>query len=364
MERGAAQKRILYLSNIEVPYRARFFDALSERCALTVLYEREVSSNRDAAWTGSERGSYSRAYLGGIPVGTENAFSLKILRHITGGYDTVIVGCYNSPVQMLAMLAMRLCRIRFLINVDGEAFLNGRGPKAWLKRFFLKGAAGYLAAGEKAAESLRSVAGGKPVTTYPFSSLSDAQLAANSQNAQDSRGDTVLVVGQFYDYKGLDVALEAARMDAGFSYRFVGMGKRTELFRTQYQTDSLPNVQLIPFLQKKELEEEYRQCSMLVLPSRQECWGLVVNEAASFGTPIVSTWGSGAAVEFLSDAYPQYLAQPGDPASLLACIQQLRAQEDRAAYSDYLKKKASAYSIEKSVQAHLRAIGAGEQESE
>lgn len=43
-------KRILYLTNIEAPYRVRFFNALADHCRLTVAYERRSSSNRDADW--------------------------------------------------------------------------------------------------------------------------------------------------------------------------------------------------------------------------------------------------------------------------------------------------------------------------
>lgn len=50
---------------------------------------------------------------------------------------------------------------------------------------------------------------------------------------------------------------------------------------------------------------------MLLLPSSQECCGLIINEVASFGTPIVSTVVSGATVEFLSDNYSNLLAIPG-----------------------------------------------------
>lgn len=79
---------------------------------------------------------------------------------------------------------------------------------------------------------------------------------------------------------------------------------------------------------------------------------MVVNEAASFGTPIVSTWGSGAAVEFLSEAYPQYLAKPGDAASLYKCIKKC-LESDNTSYSEYLRMKSEEYSIEISVQKHV-----------
>ena len=34
------RKKVLYISNIQVPYRVRFFNLLAEKCDLTVLYER------------------------------------------------------------------------------------------------------------------------------------------------------------------------------------------------------------------------------------------------------------------------------------------------------------------------------------
>ena len=38
-----------------------------------------------------------------------------------------------------------------------------------------------------------------------------------------------------------------------------------------------------------DLYKEYQQCKCVLLPSKKECWGLVINEAASFGCPIIST---------------------------------------------------------------------------
>ena len=150
------------------------------------------------------------------------------------------------------------------------------------------------------------------------------------------------------------MALRVACMDSSIRYKFVGMGKRTELFLKEM--GNMPeNVKVIPFLQKSDLEEEYRRCSLLLLPTRQECWGLVVNEAASFGTPIVSTWGSGAAMEFIGDRFPQFLAKPGDANSLLECVRQC-LKADNSEYSVYLKEMSKKYSIERSVDAHLKAF--------
>lgn len=341
-------KRVLYMTNIEVPYRVRFFNELAKHCDLTVLYEKRTFEQRDQRWAQSEETTHRREYLK-----NEHLWFNGIMKYVCGNYDVIIVGCYNSPVQMLAMLIMRLYRIPFTINLDGEPFLNGKGLKNRAKHFFLSGAEQYLVAGEKAAESLRKIAGDKRITPYYFSSLTEEELEAHGKFAGSERNQTVLVIGQYFDYKGMDVALEAARMDSTIRYKFVGMGTRTDMFRKE--NDIPENVQVIPFLQKEDLEKEYQTCGMLVLPSRQECWGLVINEAASFGMPIVSTWGSGAAVEFLADNYPQFLAQPGDAESLLGGIRQCM-ESDKQHYTDFLVSKSREYFREKSVVRHLRSM--------
>lgn len=350
-------KKVLYLSNIEVPYRVRFFNELAKHCDLTVLYERKVSSNRDDAWAKSEKKRCKNKYLEGIPVGQESSFSFKILKEIFSDYDQVVVGCYNSPVQLMALAAMWLFRRPYIINIDGEPFLKAPTFKNRVKRFVLRGASKYVIAGRKGAESLKVVSGDSPVTVYHFSSLSEEEVRCNASVPVNERDETVLVVAQYFDCKGIDVVLEAARKDPDHKYKLVGMGKRTDLFLQDFSGRIPENVEIVPFLQKPELEKEYQKCAMLVLPSRQECWGLVVNEAASFGMPVVSTWGSGSAVDFLADDYPQFLAKAGDSADLLRAINAYRSFESKEAYSAFLKEKAKNYTIEENVQMHLKLFG-------
>lgn len=346
-------KKVLYLTNIEVPYRVRFFNELAKECDLTVMYERRKSANRDGQWANAEEKYYAVEYLDGWNLGDEYGFSFRIISLLKRGWNVVVVGCYNSKVQMLAVVYMRMRNIPFVINLDGEPFI-GSGLKAFVKKLMLKGANAYLTAGVKAGGSLkRAIGDGKHIIPYYFSSLTDEELALHT-NTESKRENYVLVVGQYFDYKGMDVAFKAACMDTSIYYKFVGMGKRTDLFIRDM--GNMPeNIEVVPFLYKNELEREYQKCAMLLLPTRQECWGLVVNEAASFGTPIVSTWGSGAAVEFIGDDYPLFLGKPGNADSLLECVRRC-LKTDNTAYSAYLKDISKKYSIKKSVDTHLMAF--------
>lgn len=351
------KKKVLYISNIEVPYRVRFFNELAKHCDLTVLYEMKRSTNRNAQWAYSEKQLCRNKYLKGIKLAPEEAFSFGIVKEVLSGYDAIIVGCYNSVAQALAIVTMRLFKVPYILNLDGDPAMEGSSFKSRMKRFVLRGATGYIAAGEKTAQIIKPVTGESPVTVYHFSSLSEQEVEDNSQKAPGQRSEDVLAVSQYFERKGMDVVLEAARNDPGHHYKLVGMGHRTELFLQEFEGKIPDNVEIIPFLQKPELEKEYQKCGIMVLPSRRDCWGLVINEAASFGAPIVSTRGSGAAVEFLEDDYPQLLAKPGDAEDLLRCIRQCRALEDKEAYVRFLLEKSRCYTIEENVQAHLTALG-------
>ena len=339
-------KKVLYITNIQVPYRVLFFNELAKGCELTVLYERSSSDNRDAKWSKSNSDNYKKFFLDGLKTGRETSFSFKILKYILGQYDSIVIGCYNSPVQMFAMLIMRLFRIEFIISTDGELFIGDKGIKNKFKKFFLKGASIYLTAGEKSAFTLRNVIGNKKIVPYYFSSLTQDEIEENSKN-ECERKDYILVVGQYYPYKGMDIAAEIAKKMPEQKFKFVGTGKRTDIFVQECRLDELNNVEVIPFLQKEDLYEEYRKCKCLLLPTRQECWGLVVNEAASFGTPIVSTCGSGAAIEFLSDEYKGLLSQPDNADNLISAIK-YEESLDIAEYSNLLISKSKNYSVEKS----------------
>lgn len=351
-------KRVLYITNIQVPYRTEFFNQFSKFCDLTVLYERSKSKNRAKNWADQSGIAYRHFFLNGIKIGNENAFSFRILKYIFGRYDAIVIGCFNSPVEMLAILFMKMLHRPYYLNVDGELFTPRNPLKRKIRNFFLRGAHGYFCAGEKSIKSLYEVTKSKNIVTYKFSSLNKKELEAAEQCEPEKRNDTILVVGQYEDYKGLDIAAQAAKRNPNLSFKFVGMGGKKEAFLQYIKKNQIENIEVIPFLSKDKLQEEYKSCRMLVLPSRQECWGLVINEGAAWGIPIAATWGSGAARDFLKGKYEQFLAEPDNAEDLGSKILALYhlPKEELDEYASYLYKKAREYYIEENVMQHVKGL--------
>lgn len=350
------RKRLLYITVKPVPYRTLFFNELANTCDLTVLYESVNPGARNAKWQQSETLNHKAFFLKESCGNSVFAF-LKMMQIIVmGGWNAIVVGCWNLKMELLAVLLMRLLGIPYTLNLDGEYFFEGNSVKQRLKRFFVRGARSYVVAGEESAKSLKKVVGDRSVIVYYFSSLTEDEIRLKAQSTEQ-RGDTLLVVGRNLHCKGIDVILAVAKMNPSLRFKLVGMGEEgTEAFKKENNLEGIGNIEFVPFLQKEDLDKEYQSCKMLVLPSRRECWGLVVNEAAAFGTPIVSTFGCGAAVEFLSSSYPQLLAKPGDTESLNQCIQNLLSMEDTADYGNFLVEKSKHYTMSAGVKAHLRLL--------
>lgn len=350
-------QRVLYISNIEVPYRTTFFNQLAKKCDLTVLYERKKSTNRDKKWSSSVKSEYKKEYLNGLKIKREYTFDFKILKYVfSKKYDNILIGCFNSPSQLLAIMIMRIFKKKYILNFDGEYFLEGNSIKQRLKRFIIRGADKYFVAGTETKDNLAKYIQRKKIYSYHFSSLTKKELAKNASKLNNNENNVVLVVGQFYKYKGLDIALEVAKKDSKRLYRFIGSGIRSDFLKNEIETKKIKNVEVIPFLEKKELFEQYKKCFCLLLTSRKECWGLVINEAASFGCPIISTKNSGAAIEFLSKQYNNYLVEHNDIEKYVQNINRLFSDNQIQEYRCYLLEKSKKYCIEEEVEDTLKML--------
>ena len=349
-------KKVLYVSGSSAPYRATFFEELGKSCNLTVVYEIEKSTKRDKTWANIKGDSYKTECLESEKTKSKVGSLCRLLKYVNGDYDKIIIGCYNTFVESAAILYMRLKRKKFILNIDGEVGNPQNILKRIIRDFILRGADTYLCAGEKSVKRVREITRSGRIYPYYFSSLSKAEvLQANSKRVEVN--ETILCVGWYIKCKGLDIFLEVAKKRPHCKFKLVGVGESQEC-ADYIKRNEIRNVEVIPFLAKEELALEYQRCQMLVLPTRKECWGLVINEGAAYGIPIVATYGSGAAVEFLLDEYEKYLAKIGD-ADDLAYRMQLIAQatmNEKEEYAKYLRRKAREYTIDKMVEVHLKVL--------
>jgi phosphatidyl-myo-inositol dimannoside synthase len=109
-------------------------------------------------------------------------------------------------------------------------------------------------------------------------------------------GMTLLSVARLIPRKGIDTVIRAMpRLPAEVEYRVVGNGPEEARLRTLAGTHGVGDrVHFLGRLDDNALADEYRRCTVFVLPARRtldgdlEGYGLVYFEAAAWGRPVIA----------------------------------------------------------------------------
>lgn len=126
----------------------------------------------------------------------------------------------------------------------------------------------------------------------------------------------VIAVGQFIHRKGVDVLLKAwAQCSEEYELYIIG-GKPTPEYIELVRKLNLKNVFFEGFKTKEELKQYYQAADLFVLPTREDIWGLVVNEAMANGLPVITTDRCGAGLELIKDGENGYIVPVEDEKAL------------------------------------------------
>ena len=133
----------------------------------------------------------------------------------------------------------------------------------------------------------------------------------------------ILFAGKLVPLKRpLDVIRATARLRAGGSLAEVviaGAGPLREEVDAEAAKLGVP-LHCIGFCNQSEMPSVYAAADILVLPSSQETWGLVCNEALASGTPIAVSDACGCAPDLADDSNIGRTFHVGDVTSLADCL--------------------------------------------
>jgi glycosyltransferase involved in cell wall biosynthesis len=135
-----------------------------------------------------------------------------------------------------------------------------------------------------------------------------------------------LFVGQLIDRKGVPELLEAFEGLPGGELQLAGEGPLRPLVEAAAARD--PRIACLGHVDRNGLQQLYAEADVLVLPSRYEVWGLVVNEAIEHGLPVVTTDSVGAADDLVEPGVNGYVVDAGDALALRAAMARFSAWSD------------------------------------
>lgn len=358
--------KVLFLTNIPSPYRVDFFNELGKMCDLTVVFERSTSLVRDASWEKYDANSFKPIFLHGIQRGPDGAFCPGVLRCLKKEqYEHIFVSDFASPTGMLAISYMRKNHIPYWLESDGGFAKDGKGIKEKIKKYFMKGAAGYFSTAEEHDRYyLQYGAENDRIVRYPFTSLRKEDVLPQvpgkleKQALREELGiegeKIVLAVGQFILRKGFDVLMEAMRrMPEPVACYFVG-GEPTEEYLEMVRKYNLNRVHFVGFCNKVQLARYYQAADLFVLPTREDIWGLVINEAMANGLPVITTERCIAGLELVENEKNGYIVPADDADALAERMRRVLLDEElQARMAQCSLTKIAGYTIEKMADRHI-----------
>lgn len=197
-----------------------------------------------------------------------------------------------------------------------------------LKRLFFNFCDGFFGYGQRSKEYLMSF--GVPehkITTrcqaaaLPHHYRPENALSSRMERRKADMPAHYLFVGVLTGNKGIDTLIQAFhqlyQQDRSASLTIVGDGDLHDELRALVASLQISDaVNFTGALHIDRLEYYYLQASCLILPSRSEAWGLVVNEALSYGCPAIVSDRCGCAPDLIVEGETGYVFNLDDVANL------------------------------------------------
>lgn len=136
-------------------------------------------------------------------------------------------------------------------------------------------------------------------------------------NKKTSVSKRFVFVGRFVPAKGLDLLIKVYRslpeeIRKEWPLILIGDGG----LKQDIEKSKPEHITIKPFMQPNDLISELMNGGVAFVPSHTEPWGVVVQEMALLGYPLILSSACGAATEFLISGYNGFLFRKRDAASL------------------------------------------------
>jgi glycosyltransferase involved in cell wall biosynthesis len=335
----STRPRVLVISEIPTPYRLPLYRQIAERGELELEIAFCAESQPDRPWSiDDELGSVPHRILRGFPItrrSSKNTFVYEVNPSVVplllrGRFDLLVIGGYAVFAEQAAIAYARLTRRPYLLHVESHFGKSRSTTVARVKSTVLPhvigAAAGGLAVGSAARRYLEAY-GLAPEHIHILPNTIDVPAYARAadearahadeiRRARDLPAGYLLFVGRLVEAKGISDLLAAhASLGADAPRLLVaGEGPLREV------VDAAPNVRLLGFQDTARLIELYALATALVVPSRDEPWGVVVNEALACGTPVIASDAVGAAEDLIRNGIDGRVIPAGDVRALATAM--------------------------------------------
>lgn len=298
---------ISWFTNVAAPYRVPIWDHIERQHALRVhLLETSESLRREGRrpddWGAAAGDRYE--WLPNLTVrrGERSFYIGRRPLIIPKSTSAVLIGGWESPLYWQVLLEAKGRGLRTVGFYESTLSSNrhSSGPVSAARSRFFRSLDAVVVPGAAAAAALESYGVVPDRIHEGFNAVDVSRFAAAASASPASRGPghRYVFVGQLIPRKNPDALLRAFALMCSPEDSLTYIGGGAEFAQLRSETTRLGLDRQVMFLDpmtNHDLAEHLHTFDTLVLPSEEEVWGLVVNEALAAGLRVVVSERAGVA---------------------------------------------------------------------
>jgi glycosyltransferase involved in cell wall biosynthesis len=243
----------------------------------------------------------------------------------------IVNGIWGEPSFTTALMVLAAVGGRYAIYSEApEPDLPRSFPRRFLRDIFGKllapRATGALSISQMAVDFFETL-GISRAAIYPFGYFRSKPTLRFEPRPPETSRIEIVYCGQIIHRKGIDLLIDAVRPlleeEQNVFLKIIGTGELEPYYKNLVRNSKLASrIEFEGVVAPDQMPSRIARADILVLPSRWDGWGVVVNEALSVGVPVVVSDRCGAADLIVSGANG-FVFKSGDVDDLRACLTRL-----------------------------------------
>jgi glycosyltransferase involved in cell wall biosynthesis len=249
---------------------------------------------------------------------------------------------YFDWAQVLLMFYARMCGVKVVLSSESSSADHSRsGVKELVKRFIVNRANAFFCFGKTSSDYLESLGVNPAKIRVRNAAVIDEETVktrnelAKKQLVNDKSGRKFIFTGRLAPEKNLSMLIRAFHnvqrtYPGSWQLLLVGDGPERELLENLTKSLNLTDKVLFtggfPWY---KVPEWLAKSDVLVLPSKSEPWGLVVNEAMTCGMPVLVSDKCGCAADLVEHGKNGFTFDPENQSALEEILQFFILNPDR-----------------------------------
>lgn len=322
---------IAIVTNIRSPYRKLQLEEFTKTQGYNFnvyFTDKDVVGRK---WKVDEIRGVQEHYLNGIKISNRYGNLNFGLVKLVLSNDVIVIGGYEQPTYIMISVLCRIFNKPYIIIYDGinpkRIYTKESKIKYLLKKFVISKATSIFGNGQVSKEYFSkqfkynvdsiynqylTVDIDRIIAIGDRKEIIRQQLREKYNIPQSSR--TIMYSGRLIKRKNVDKIIEAINSLSDkeeYTLLIVGDGEEKESLKTLIEKVNV-NVVFTDFIEEQDkLFEYYFMADTLILPSEDEPWGLVINEAMAAGLPVIASDECGAYMDLVSNDKNGYVVSAG-----------------------------------------------------